>query len=102
MEASFLNVSNVVAEVTSLGVVHRHRCFSDIVDCCRVSVGEHGVVEELLTVGGKLHLQDFLHSCEVKFSRCQSLLLKRLDVLDSLRTETVVTIWRFHSHMPEN
>jgi hypothetical protein len=57
------------------------------------------MVEELLTVGGKSFLQDFLHSCGVRLSRCQSLLVKHEDVLESPRTLTSVAILRAHNHV---
>jgi hypothetical protein len=99
MEATFLKESYVIAEFTPFGAVYRHRRSPQIVDGCRVSVGEHRMVEELLTVSGKLCLQDFLHSCGVRLSRCNSLLVKHEDVLESLRTLTCVAILWAHSHV---
>jgi hypothetical protein len=37
MEAAYLNMSNVVAKITPLGVVHRHRRSSD----CRLLQGQY-------------------------------------------------------------
>jgi hypothetical protein len=102
VEASFLKVPYFVAEFTSFCAISGHWCRSHVVDRFRVSVGEHCMAKELLTIGGKLFLQDFLHSDEVRLSRSKSLPVKREDVLEGLRSLTVVAILRAHRHVLQN